>query len=406
MISLFLRSVLIAGLCFPLPGTAAVDSAFRVGIVGVGTDLPQAERLYPRLEKQIERWLGDHPAWGVRAKSLGTEKEALSGSRKHLLILEQSTDPSNRSIAVEQAERSAEALSRLASAGPQIQHYRLFQAAQALEKGDSALVRARLEQAVTGHPEGTLSAIAWRGIPENAVQPLLDRIQAAPLPCACRVELTVEPASADIRVQGYAFGKQREFEFLTGRVYPVEISAEGYETLNSTVDCRRSGQWMESARLAHAKDRTPAVASLENVRQWAELDALLAVQAGAEGFSLSLYSPGRGIQKLPTRLPLTYANLSQGTAEGDFPLSGAVLTDALDQHRAAPLRVSTQIGSERGYELPRAESRETFGERKWYESRELWILSGLVAVGLATALIATRQERDIHSNPVIQLGLD
>ena len=401
-----LRLVLVGLISFPPVLWAAPAPSFRLGIVGVGLKDGQAQRAYPLLEKRLQRWLSDRPDLRIQPVALGTVELLDPEKSPQVKIINAAADRlfAGHADELTRWDASVSAQSAHPLLSPWRQRYAFARASALLTQGRKAAAAQAVADALRLHPEGVLAAAAWKGVAQGQLDALyaLVELEKARLRPGCHFELEAKPEVASVKLDGFRFGRQRRFSLLPGKTYAVQASAPGFESAISEVDCRGAGQWLESIALKPERGIDPA--RLAEAQMLAGTQALIALRPGKDqSFQMSLFSAQGGIQNLPTTRSLRFASLLASPVESSMPLAPQTLNDALERHRAAPLKVSAQM-SERGYEIPSLQATPE-PPRAWYESRTLWFVLGVAGVGVATALLATGPKQT-QSNPVLHLRVD
>ncbi len=389
---------------FPTPGGlyAAHSPAYRIGVSrGDSEGGVAGEQAYARLERNLTRFLENDRSLGVRAESLGNLDSALATYRHQVWTLENdamtlaAASAPNLPLS-QRIDRQVAELEGFPELSPLFQRARVAQAIHDFQWGQSALARRFLNAALMLHPEGSLEQ-GGQGLPKGALREAAESISRG-----CSVSLEVFPARASIQVDGFEFGGKRQFQLLRGRAYQAWIQAEGFGSREVLLDCRRAGQWLETVRLTPGvREPERLVERLRVLTRQKDVASLLFTRTVSPGrFGLYLYTPGVGVDSVPLESPLAFGGPGHEAAEGPFPIASDALSELLDRHRAAPLRVSLAQAGENGYVFPRQTTAATVERPRWYENKVLWIVAGATLAGVTAGLLLNSHARDVHTNAV------
>jgi hypothetical protein len=369
----------------------------------VGSARTEAERALEKLEKRTQRWLESEPEWGLRARVLGPVDRALAGFDARVAELERLTrEAILHPRSAGDFDSALEALAPVRELAPLFQRARVAQAFLAWRAGDARLEERRLVQALDLSPEGILSDAARESIPasDRAVFAARVRERITQVTRGCSVELEIYPAEASIWLDGFALGGRRRFELVRGKAYQAWVRADGYAPKELSLDCRRAGQWIESVRLERGRDRDErALARLRYLSEVSGVGSVVFAEAAGDRIGLFLYTPGAGLDAVPTEKPLTLASLSDTGAEDRLPIASDAFNDLVARHRAHPFKGGFQQSGEAGYEV--SSIRTAVKPTPWYKRRGFWIVLGAVGAGVATALLVGGGSRGVQSSPGI-----
>jgi hypothetical protein len=395
--------LLIPALLLPAPSYSSIaPPAYRIGITRVGFVDRQGQAAFDRLEKRLQRWAENEPGLGVRATPLAAvDRSALSGN---LAGWENALLALYVSPVVSSAHRSAqtllsEALTTLAGArdfGPLRQRILLARAVVGWRAGEQSWRRLWAE-AVAISPEGSLAEAAFPSAFSGAERMrFLEATQGVAVEDTrgCSIDLDITPAQTTVSLDGFALGARRHFELVRGRDYRAWLRAEGYASRELVLDCRRAGQWIETARLERGHDLEER--SVVGLRFLTESEGLPSVvfarPIAADRFGLFLYTPGVGMDAVPTESPLTFASLNESPVDARMPIVSDVFSDLIARHRAGPFRIQLAQSGEPGYvtsaTLPAAPA-----DPAWYERKRFWWIVGGVGAGVAAAFLIGAAQR-------------
>lgn len=388
------------------PASASIEPApYRLGITRVGFVDRAGQAAFERLEKRLERWAENEPGLGVRALPLAAiDASPLEG---RLAGWERAIGTLYTSAVGGAAFQSAalslgEALQTLAGNvdfAPLRQRILVAQAVVQWRAADRQWEK-KWVQALALSPEGGLADSAFPpafGPVERAR--FMERTRSVTVDSTrgCSIDLEISPAQATVTLDGFAMGDRRHFELVRGRDYRAWVRADGYVSRELTLDCRRAGQWIESARLERGRDlEDRSAVGLRYLSQSEGVPSVVfARPLAGDRFGLFLYTPGVGLDSIPTEAPLTYASLNGSPLDARMPIVSDVFSDLIARHRAGPFRISLAQSGEAGYatsaSLPAPIS------PLWYERKTFWWVAGGVGAGIVAALLIGAAQRTQRS---------
>jgi hypothetical protein len=409
-------SLVVLALVLPRPTPAAIEPApYRVGITRVGFVGRAGQSAFERLEKRLERWAENEPGLGVRTLPLAAlDRAPLEGRlvewERALTTLYAS--PPAASAFQSASTTLAEALNSLVGNmdfSPLRQRILVAQAVVHWRRTESEWER-KWSEALALSPEGGLAESAFPpSFPSAERRRFLEATKSVVIDQTrgCSVDLEISPAQATVTLDGFSMGGRRHFELVRGRDYRAWIRADGFTSREIALDCRRAGQWIESARLERGRDlEDRSVLGLRYLSQSEGVPSVVfARPIATDRFGLFLYTPGVGMDAIPTEAPLTYASLNGSPLDARMPILSDVFSDLIARHRAGPFRIQLAQSGEAGYattaSLPAAPVSPA-----WYERQAFWWVVGGVGAGIATALLIGGSQRPQRNGSGFSIQVD
>jgi hypothetical protein len=383
---------------------------YRVGISVTGGK--HSGEVEERLEKRFERTLGNDRRSAIQFESIPLTRSALSDLDERLIQLKRfpseilggsATGP----VDFAEVEKVIETLRQPLLYSPLIQKVRGAQAAVLFRQGKVKEAEHYLEKARRAHPQGALSSTVLESLrPEDRAQ-FEKWVGEGPSPLlGCSVDLSVEPRESLVSLNGFPLGAQKSFHVLSGTSYLARIEAPGYLPREVMVDCRRVGQWVEAVQLKRGTAlQGETLSRLRLLSEFSQVDSILMAQFnGAGALDLLLYTPGFGVEPVPTESPITVASLNQESTDQRLPVGSDFLGGLVGKHRVAPFKAGLSQNEEAGYDLSmtRVATQNLPKEAAWYEKGTVWWVLGALGAALATGVVLSSGDRSqTHTTGII-----
>jgi hypothetical protein len=209
---------------------------------------------------------------------------------------------------------------------------------------------------------------------------------------SCHFVFQPLPKSAAISVNGFDFGRRREFDFAPGYPYRIVFRAPGYQPVEKIESCRKNGTYISKARLKAETSRWMRdKLSLSQLVTSSMVDTLVLVESTRGELRFFLYTPELGIDEIPLQKPVRLAQVADNFSDRSLPILSDAFYSLFEKHRAWDLKYSPEIEPERSL------SAEMPSEGKWYNNWKLWAIGGGVVGALIIAFAVSRSE-NIQSN--------
>jgi len=390
----------------------------KLGILRVGElRSREEEKAYVLLEKRVQRWFENfsspRPVVHTLDHSLASEELSSRAKESRLAILSrnilESHDPGMLLGQVDELRKLKRELEPYPSLGPLLQKAALAEAAFLLSDGKKSAALAATRAALAFHPDG--KSPEWDGWEEEPTQSslrfesLLSEV-GSQVRGLCDVELSVQPSTAEVNVNGYAQGKRRTFQLPAGRFEMVFANA-GFQPSKLSFRCDRTSKIKREVHLAPTSGKPAlAVSELETVRQRNALGSLFVIQPVRDEFRFFLLSADGKLDPVPTQRPLKISEVSGGTEDG-IPISQDEMRGLLQKHSLAlSLSDLTGVASDSGAGFGLGVSEGSVGRSSgWYNDWRVWAVVGGLATGILGAYLLTRGP-EVQTQPGISIRLE
>jgi hypothetical protein len=401
---------------FP-PALWANVTATPIGILGGKGIAGEGKRSFEILERRLQRWIEDSQQRRLRVADLqGSEIENRSQLELERLQLQQLAQE-NLTPTPEGGVSDAGAESRLAleslvtrlmavhAFGPQLQLGLVALACHALGTGQRARAGVWVQQAQALHPEGKLAAVlpwAWEQHPQRAALESLWAETTLGAARSCRLNVvSAEPLRA-LFVNGFAVASSELF-VTPGRAFSFSQKQALEEVGTVIYSC--SGPGERTVRL----EAEPVLAwgwdaarkfALSKISQRKSVATLLVLDKHQDQYSIYLFTPGLGVDVVPTERPLRSDDIRSQLA---LPISWESLDGLIQKHQREAIRMASIGNTGQPDALKMALSQ---AEPLWYERPSTWVIAGIIASGIAVAVMASRKEAPVRSHTGFTIQLD
>jgi len=386
-----------------------------VGILGgIGT-AGKSERSFEILERRLQRWLEDEGADGLAVHAVqGNESDYSNQLELERLQLRQasgellSAQPIGSSSAASKAKVQSllQRLENVEVFGPELQLAYSALAVQAIRNGKRGEAASFLLPAKRLHPEGKLAATLpwnWDGLAERET---LENLWADLPESARSCRMTVEGVSGqeNVYVNGFPINN-REIQVVPGQTFTFATGTASDALGSFVAACSGPGQ--RTVRLQSA----PVLAwgwdearkfSLSKISQRHSVATLLVLDKAGDEFNIFVFTPGLALDQVPTEKPLRSEDIRQSR---QLPIRWERLQSLIQKHQRESARLAlgsagaddTFSISSTGRNMP-ATLDYTVDATPWYSRPSTWIVAGVIASGIAVAVLASRSPSPVQNN--------
>ncbi len=386
-----------------------------VGILGGLGTTGNSERSFEILERRLQRWLEDEGAQGLAVRAVqGRESEYTNQLELERLQLRQASQDllsaqpigSSSAAAVAKVQSLLQRLENVEVFGPELQLAYSALAVQAIRNGKRGEAAKFLLPAKRLHPEGKLAATLpwnWEKLAERETLENLwvDLPQSAR---SCR--MTVEGVSGQetVYVNGFPI-QNREIQVVPGQTFTFARGTASDELGSFVAACSGPGQ--RTVRLQTA----PVLAwgwdearkfSLSKISQRHSVATLLVLDKAGDEYNIFVFTPGLGLDQVPTEKPLRSEDIRQSR---QLPIRWERLQSLIHKHQQESARLALGAAGAGDTFSMASTSRSTpatldytVDTTPWYARPSTWIVAGVIASGIAVAVLASRSQSPVQNN--------
>jgi hypothetical protein len=386
-----------------------------VGILGGLGTTGKSERSFEILERRLQRWLEDEGAQGLAVHAVpGRESEYSNQLELERLQLRHASQELLSATPIGASSAAANAkvkslLQRLENVevfGPELQLAYSALAVQAIRNGKRGEAARFLLPAKRLHPEGKLAATLpwnWEGLPERET---LENLWADLPESARSCRMTVEGVSAQetVYVNGFAI-QNREIQVVPGQTFTFARGTASDELGSFVAACSGPGQ--RTVRLQSA----PVLAwgwdearkfSLSKISQRHSVATLLVLDKAGDEYNIFVFTPGLGLDQVPTEKPLRSEDIRQSP---ELPIRWERLQSLIQKHRQESARLALGAAGAGDTFSIAASGRSspatldyTVDTTPWYARPSTWVVAGVIASGIAVAVLASRSQSPVQNS--------